>query len=34
MALDYTKYNLLDDFEIRVRDTNGNLYLDGRTGYE
>jgi len=41
MALDYYKYNFLDDFELRVAkanmlspDTNESLYPEGRTGYE
>jgi hypothetical protein len=34
MALDYYKYNILDEFEIRVREANPTLYPTGRTGYE
>lgn len=36
MALDYYKYNFLDDFEIRVMQANSanGLYTTGRTGYE
>lgn len=34
MALDYNKYNHLDDFEARVANSNPNVYFDGRTGYE
>lgn len=32
MALDYFKYNFLDDFELRVAQVNG--WASGRTGYE
>lgn len=34
MASDYFKYNTLDNFELRVRDANPDLYPSGRTGYE
>ena len=34
MALDYYKYNHLDDFEIRVAAANPDLYPFGITGYE
>lgn len=34
MATDYFKYNTLDNFEIRIREANPNLYPTGRTGYE
>lgn len=34
MALDYFKYNHLDDFELRVAQANPDVYPDGRTGYE
>jgi hypothetical protein len=34
MALDYYKYNFLDDFEIRVAEANPVDYPTGRTGYE
>ena len=34
MALDYSKYNHLDDFETRVIRANPDLYTTGRTGYE
>lgn len=34
MALDYFKYNHLDDFEIKVRISNEKDYPAGRTGYE
>ena len=34
MATDYFRYNTLDNFEIRVREANPNLYPTGRTGYE
>lgn len=36
MALDYYKYNYLDDFELKVAKANRQhgLYLDGRTNYE
>jgi hypothetical protein len=33
MALDYYKYNFLDDFELRVAEVNPS-YPSGRTGYE
>ena len=34
MALDYNKYNHLDDFEAKVADANPNIYPSGKTGYE
>lgn len=34
MALDYYKYNILDDFELRVAAANPIDYSTGRTGYE
>lgn len=34
MALDYRKYNHLDDFEIRVAKANPELFATGRTGFE
>lgn len=34
MAIDYYKYNILDDFELLVAEANGDLYPGGRTGYE
>lgn len=34
MALDYFKYNYLDDFELQVAQVNPTIYPDGRTGYE
>lgn len=34
MALDYYKYNILDDFELRVAEANPIDYPSGRTGYE
>lgn len=34
MAMDYQKYNHLDDFERRVEEANNGLYPRGRTGYE
>ena len=34
MALDYQKYNHLDDFELRVANANPDLYSSGLTGYE
>ena len=34
MALDYYKYNFLDDFELKVAAANPDLYPTGRTGYE
>ena len=34
MALDYYKYNFMDDFEIRVAKANPTLYPLGQTGYE
>ena len=34
MALDYFKYNHLDDFELRVAQANPDDYPSGRTGYE
>lgn len=34
MAVDYYKYNFLDDFELRVAAANPDLYPTGRTGYE
>ena len=33
MALDYYKYNILDDFELRLREANPE-YFTGQTGYE
>ena len=34
MALDYYKYNFLEDFELKVAAANPVLYPTGRTGYE
>jgi hypothetical protein len=34
MALDYYRYNILDDFEHRVAVANQDYYPIGRTGYE
>jgi hypothetical protein len=34
MALDYYKYNFLDDFELKVAAANPNHFSSGRTGYE
>jgi chromosome segregation ATPase len=34
MAKDYFKYNILDNFEIRVREANSTVYPSGQTGYE
>ena len=34
MALDYSKYNHLDDFELKVAQANSVDYPNGRTGYE
>jgi hypothetical protein len=34
MALDYNKYNHLDDFELRIAQANPELYPTGVTGYE
>ena len=34
MAMDYYKYNILDEFELRVAEANPELYPTGRTGYE
>ena len=34
MAKDYYKYNILEDFELRVAEANPDLYPTGRTGYE
>lgn len=34
MSQDYTRYNHLDDFELRVAAANPDLYPQGRTGYE
>lgn len=34
MATDYYKYNILDDFELRVAKANSDYYPSGRTGYE
>ena len=34
MALDYQKYNHLDDFELRIIQANPGLYSNGLTGYE
>lgn len=34
MAKDYYKYNMLEDFELRVAAANPELYPTGRTGYE
>lgn len=34
MAVDYFKYNHLDDFELRVAQANPIAYPSGRTGYE
>jgi hypothetical protein len=34
MAVDYRKWNHLDDFELRVAQANPDLYSTGKTGYE
>jgi hypothetical protein len=34
MAVDYYRYNFLDDFEQRVKSSNPIDYPTGRTGYE
>jgi hypothetical protein len=34
MALDYYRYNFLDDFELRVAQANPIDYPTGQTGYE
>jgi hypothetical protein len=34
MAKDYYRYNILDDFELRVAAANPIDYPRGRTGYE
>ena len=34
MALDYFRFNHLDNFELKVRQANPDLYPTGRTGYE
>ena len=34
MALDYNKYNFLNDFEYRLKEANGDLFPTGLTGYE
>lgn len=34
MAIDYFKYNHLDDFELRLIQANPDIYPSGRTGYE
>jgi hypothetical protein len=34
MALDYFKYNHLDDFELKVAQANPTIYPTGQTGYE
>lgn len=34
MALDYYQHNTEDDFELRIRENNGDYYPTGRTGYE
>ena len=34
MALDYFKYNHLDDFELKVSQANPTIYPTGQTGYE
>jgi hypothetical protein len=34
MALDYYKYNFLEDFELKVALANPDDYPTGRTGYE
>ena len=34
MAVDYFKYNTLDNFEIRIKEANPDRYPLGRTGYE
>ena len=34
MALDYNKYNHLDNFEMKVAAANPDLYPTGKTGYE
>jgi hypothetical protein len=34
MALDYYRYNFLDDFALRVAAANPIDYPTGRTGYE
>jgi hypothetical protein len=34
MAIDYYKYNTLDDFELLIRNNNLDYYPEGKTGYE
>ena len=34
MASDYYQYNQLEDFDYRIIEANGNLYPNGKTGYE
>jgi hypothetical protein len=34
MALDYYKYNFLDDFEVKVATANPDIFPLGKTGYE
>jgi tRNA U34 2-thiouridine synthase MnmA/TrmU len=34
MAVDYYKYNFLDNFELKVIAANKELYPQGKTGYE
>ena len=34
MAMDYYRYNFLDDFQLRVANANYELYPSGQTGYE
>ena len=34
MALDYYRYNMLSDFELRLAEANKDYYPSGRTGYE
>ena len=34
MAKDYYRYNILNDFEIRVAEANPQHYPFGKTGYE
>ena len=34
MAVDYDKWNHLDDFELKIMQANGELYPGGITGYE
>jgi hypothetical protein len=34
MAMDYYRYNWLDNFEQKVAEANPDLYPSGQTGYE